>query len=213
MMNGYAQTLLPSHRPSTKLGLQFAFGSAAGSGSALLLFKPWCEAVPVSIDNSDVTFSALYQQHAPAVYRFSLCLVGDPQVAEELTSEAFFRAWTRRDTITQSTMRSYLFTIAKNVYRDQLRKSKRQVALTQDYEDTSASIAQNFERSQEYLLLHSLISQLSELDREIITLRYQEDLTHEEIADIVGMNAASVRIRAFRARQKLLQAYTEKAEK
>jgi RNA polymerase sigma-70 factor (ECF subfamily) len=181
-------------------------------GAALSALGPWCETVSASIDNPEVTFAALYQQHAPAVYRFSLCLVGDPLRAEELTSEAFFRAWARRDSITQSTMRSYLFTIAKNVYRDQLRKSKREIALTQDYVDTSSTADQTFERSQEYLLLNKLIGELSELDREIITLRYQEDLSHEEIADIVGMNAASVRIRAFRARQKLLQAYAEKAK-
>jgi RNA polymerase sigma-70 factor, ECF subfamily len=192
---------------------QFVFRLVMASGSPLSALEPWCEATSVSIENSEVTFEALYQQHAPAVYRFSLRLVGDPLVAEEITSEAFFRAWARRDSITQSTMRSYLFTIAKNVYRDQLRKSKRQVALNQDYVDTSSTTAQTFERSEEYLLIHSLINELSELDREIITLRYQEDLSHEEIAGIVGMNAASVRIRAFRARQKLLQAYAEKAAK
>lgn len=176
-------------------------------------FGAWCDTVSVSIDNPEISFAALYEEHAPAVYRFSLCLVGDSLTAEELTSEAFFRAWAHRDSIHQSTMRSYLFTIAKNVYRDHLRKSKRQVALTQDYVDTSSTAAQTVERSQEYLLLRALIGGLPELDREIITLRYQEDLSHEEIAGIVGMSAASVRTRAFRARQKLLQAYAEKAAK
>ena len=183
------------------------------SGSALSALGLWPWTVPLPLDNSEVTFEALYQEHSPAVYRFSLCLVSDPLSAEELTSETFFRAWTRRDSIAHSTMRSYLFTIAKNVYRDQLRKSKRETTLSQDFIDSSPTTAQKLERSQEYFLLQDLIATFSQLDREIILLRYQEDLSHEEIASIVGMNAASVRTRAFRARQKLLQAYAAKASK
>jgi RNA polymerase sigma-70 factor (ECF subfamily) len=128
-----------------------------------------------------------------------------------LTAEAFFRAWARRDTITQSTMCSYLFTIAKNIYRDQLRKSKRQVALTHDYVDSRATPGEDAERSQEYLLLHGLLDTLPDLDRQILTLRYQEDLSYDEIAGVVGTNAASVRIRAHRTRRRLLHAYAERA--
>ncbi len=186
-------------------------GAEMPLGSAVLTDGPWDEAV--STDDPEISFAALYQQHSPAVYRFSLCLTGDPAVAEELTAEAFCRAWVRRDAITQSTMRSYLFTIAKNVYRDQLRKSKRQVALTHDYMDDSSTVAENAERSEEYILMRGLLDTLTDLDREIITLRYQEELSHEEIAGIVGMNAATVRIRAHRARRKLLEAYSKKVAK
>lgn len=190
---------------------QLAIGAEAALGSVAIADSPWDEVM--SKDEPEVSFAGLYQQHSPAVYRFSLCLTGDPAVAEELTAEAFCRAWAHRDAITQSTMRSYLFTIAKNVFRDQLRKSKRQVALTQDYMDDACTVADNVERSQEVELLRGLLAGLSGLDKEIITLRYQEELSHEEIAGIVGMNAASVRIRIHRARRKLLDAYAKKVAK
>jgi RNA polymerase sigma-70 factor (ECF subfamily) len=186
-------------------------GSEMPLASAMLSDQPWDEAVSTS--DPEVSFAALYQQHSPAVYRFSLCISGDPAVAEELTAEAFCRAWVRRDIITQSTMRSYLFTIAKNVYRDQLRRTKRQVALTSDYMDGSPTAAEKVERSEESLLLRELLDTLTDLDREIIALRYQEELSHEEIASILGMSAASVRIRAHRARRKLLEAYAKKVAK
>jgi len=189
---------------------QLSLQLQSGSDSATSALENWCTTVSAVNDNSEVTFEKLYKQHAPAVYRFALSMVGDPQIAEEITSESFFRAWTRQESIAQATIRSYLFTVAKNVYRDNLRKTRRQVALVKDFVDHSPTAAQELELSQEYRVLKELMGELPATDREILTLRYQEDMPHEEIAGILGMNAATVRIRAFRARQRLLKAYTEK---
>jgi RNA polymerase sigma-70 factor (ECF subfamily) len=184
-----------------------------GSDTALSSLGPWCQEMPLTNDTGDLSFEALYKQHAPAVYRFALSIVGDPQTAEEITSESFFRAWSRQETIKHSTMRSYLFTIAKNVYRDQLRKTKRQETLDGEYVDGSVAFAAELERSQEHRLVKELMGELEEGDREILTLRYQEDLSHDEIASILGINSANVRIRAFRARKKLLKAYADRMSK
>lgn len=198
---------------------QIGNGSAAIAGNriaetALLIdAAAFTQITADAMDECDLSFDSLYEKHAPAVYRFALCLVGDPSMAEDLTSEAFFRAWTQAGKIHQPTIRSYLFTIAKNVYRDQLRKNKRQVALSEDIVDHSTRVDRTVEREQGYRHMLELVAELPEPDREIIVMRCQEDMPYEEIASILNLSPANVRIRAHRARRRLLQAYSTRATK
>ncbi|HET9183328.1 MAG TPA: RNA polymerase sigma factor [Candidatus Angelobacter sp.] len=63
-------------------------------------------------------FHSLYQSYAPQVQRFVLFLCGDASLADDITSDTFVRAWTARGKIREATVKAYLFTIARNLYRD-----------------------------------------------------------------------------------------------
>jgi RNA polymerase sigma factor (sigma-70 family) len=82
-----------------------------------------------------LNFQGLYESYAPEVYRFAFWLAGDSSEAEDITSETFVRAWARNSTIRTETLKAYLFTIARNVFLEQQRKSKRQVALEDVHPD------------------------------------------------------------------------------
>src|SRR5215470_10594454 len=69
-------------------------------------------------------FHSLYQRYAPQVHRFALFLCGEAALADDITSETFVRAWTSRGKIREATVKAYLFTIARNLYRDHLRGHK-----------------------------------------------------------------------------------------
>src|ERR1700689_967649 len=84
-------------------------------------------------------FSALYKKYAPAVFRFALYLSGDPPDAEDLPSETFVGAWTSPEPIEMTTVKGYLFTIARNLYLQGLRKKSRQTPLDDDLRDRQAS--------------------------------------------------------------------------
>ncbi len=58
----------------------------------------------------------LYECYAGDVRRFALYLCGDVMMADEITSDTFMRAWMAADRIRQPTVKSYLFTIARNAY-------------------------------------------------------------------------------------------------
>src|SRR5262245_7544643 len=66
-------------------------------------------------------FRELYERYHTDVYRFALFLTGDHHSAEDLAADTFVRAWTARDRIRQDSVRAYLLTIARNLYRDELR--------------------------------------------------------------------------------------------
>jgi DNA-directed RNA polymerase specialized sigma24 family protein len=68
------------------------------------------------------TFADLYRNHAREVYRFALYLSGDPALAEDIVSETFLRVWDSAVTVRMETVRGYLFTIARNLFLQDLRR-------------------------------------------------------------------------------------------
>src|SRR5579864_8331129 len=84
-------------------------------------------------------FSSLYRKYAPDVYRFALYLSNERGEAEDITSETFVRAWTSPEPIQMATVKGYLFTIARNLFLQGLRKRSRNVALDEDLRDFRAS--------------------------------------------------------------------------
>ena len=69
-------------------------------------------------------FRELYERYYRDVYRFALFLTGDAARAEDLAADTFVRAWTARDRIRHETVRAYLLTIARNLYRDGLQSGR-----------------------------------------------------------------------------------------
>ena len=84
-------------------------------------------------------FPTLYKKYAPDVFRFALYLSGDRGQAEDITSETFVRAWTSRERIEVATVKAYLFTIARNLFLQGLRRKSRPVQLDRGLPDPQAS--------------------------------------------------------------------------
>src|SRR5277367_6470021 len=68
-------------------------------------------------------FAALYGRYARDVHRFAFYLCGDRAAAEDITSDTFVRAWNASGPIRAATAKAYLFTIARNLYRESLRRA------------------------------------------------------------------------------------------
>ena len=73
-------------------------------------------------------FRDLYERYYRDIFRFALFLTGDVARAEDLSADTFVRAWTARDRIRQDTVRAYLLTITRNLFRDHLRAARPHVA-------------------------------------------------------------------------------------
>src|ERR1700720_2902906 len=94
-------------------------------------------------------FHTLYQSYAPMVRRFALFLCGDPALADDIASETFIRAWTSRGKIREATVKAYLFTIARNLYRDYLRRNNRLTELEESMPDPAVGLATRTEHKAE----------------------------------------------------------------
>ena len=155
-------------------------------------------------------FDAIYSRYAPHVHRFALFLCGDPTLAEDITSETFVRAWTGRGKIQMPTVKSYLFAIARNLYRDALGQNLRQTVLddANSTADPHASPQSRLEQRSELEAVLAELSGFSEIDRAALLLRVQEEMSYEEIAQTLAITPASAKVKVHRARLRLMRART-----
>jgi RNA polymerase sigma-70 factor (ECF subfamily) len=151
-----------------------------------------------------LTFEDLYETYATDVYRFALWLTGDSFEAEDITSETFIRAWVRRRKIRTETLKAYLFTIARNIYLEQHRKGKRQVALDNVPPDPSPGPDSLVTSRLELMRVHRLLQTLPEIDRTAFILRVQHELPYAEIARVLIISLAAAKVKVHRVRKKLL---------
>jgi len=147
----------------------------------------------------------LYERYAGDVRRFALYLCGDIRMADEITSDTFVRAWMAIGRIRQPTVKSYLFGIARNIYTDLLRLSGRHQQLSERIRDPRISAQTQMELSAEVRAVLDALQQLPELDRSVLLMRSLDEMSYEEIAATLGVEAVSVRVRVHRARSKLMQ--------
>src|SRR5215470_2018731 len=147
----------------------------------------------------------LYERYAGDVRRFALYLCGDVAMADEITSDTFVRAWMAAGRIRQPTVKSYLFTIARNAYTDLLRRSARQAQLDKNMPDPRISAQTRLEQTAEVRAVLAALQQLPGLDRTLLLMRALDEMPYEEIAETLGIPVATAKVKVHRARLKLMQ--------
>jgi RNA polymerase sigma-70 factor (ECF subfamily) len=145
-------------------------------------------------------FDALYKKHAADVYRFALYLSGERGEAEDITSETFVRAWTAPGPVRMATVKGYLFTIARNLFLQGLRKKSRQVALDEELRDPQPSPYAQAEQKAELRAVLGRMQELPEIDRAALLMRAFDEMPYEEIARGLGISLAAVKVKIHRAR-------------
>jgi RNA polymerase sigma-70 factor, ECF subfamily len=145
-------------------------------------------------------FSSLYKKYAPDVYRFALYLSNERGEAEDITSETFVRAWTSPEPIVMATVKSYLFTIARNLFFHGLRKKSRHFALDDELHDPQPGPYVQAEQKQK---LHSVMMELQRLpeaSRSALLMRAVDGMAYEEIAQVLGISLSAAKVKVHRAR-------------
>ncbi len=150
-------------------------------------------------------FEQLYAQYFRDVHRFVLSLCRDHALAEELTQQTFFKALRSLDSFQQNChVRTWLCSIAKNLYFSHLRRHKAQESADWPLPDAEGPEASLCER-EETLRLHQHLHDLPEPYREVFTLRVFGDLGHAQIASVFGKSEAWARTTFYRAKLLLQQ--------
>jgi RNA polymerase sigma-70 factor, ECF subfamily len=144
-----------------------------------------------------------------ALYGFALALSRDPAQAEDLVQETCLRALRARNKPEPGDgLRSWLFAILHNVWRNDLRR-RRSRAFEADIDALPATEGDPLllvDRKQSGNRLRSAIDALPEAFREVIVLRCVEGFSYREMAQIVGCPAGTIMSRLARARALLKRA-------
>jgi len=126
----------------------------------------------------------------------------NPNEAEDIAQDALLRAWRRRSTLRDGARRKeWLGTIVRNeAFRQHRRLRPDPVDGAEDWEGAEDErIVSTVERAD----LHAALERLSERDRKLIELHYEEDLTSKAIARRLGIPDGTVKVRLHRVRHRL----------
>ena len=157
-----------------------------------------------------LSFEHLYVAYSPDVYRFANWLSGNSKDAEDITSETFVRAWINFDSIQTETLKAYLFTIARNLYLESLRKKHKHIELSETHTDPSPRPEKVLEHQSELDQVRNILQTLPEIDRSAFVLRVQYDLPYAEIGRVLQLSENTAKVKVHRVRKILFAARSEK---
>lgn len=154
-------------------------------------------------------FAELYRRRHLEIYRFILnFLHGDEDMASDIFQETFIKVHDHAHTLRESgTVRSWMYTIARNTCLNALKRQGRQVRLDDQHEnleDPDALLPDAaVERDTLHTALDEAIARLPDNQREAVLLREFEGFSYAEIARATDTNVGVVRQRLWRAKQSL----------
>jgi RNA polymerase sigma-70 factor, ECF subfamily len=158
-------------------------------------------------------FQSLYEKYAPAVRRFALFLSGDRAMADDITSETFLRVWLMHGRIRELTVKSYLFAVARNAWRDLQRQGWRRTALDEQQADPGASAHEHLEHREELAAVLAQLQGLPETDRAALLMRALDEMRYEEIAAALDITVTAARVKVHRGRAALMAVRNPTREK
>lgn len=141
----------------------------------------------------------LYRQYYGAALLYALSLCGSEAQAEDLVADAFVTAFVSLDE-RHPAFQFWLFRVLKNLWVDQLRRSKRQPEFQPADLPTPEQLVLRDERRR---MLWKAMGTLAPADRELVTLHYFSGLPIAQIAQMLGRTPGAVKTRLCRLRQQL----------
>jgi RNA polymerase sigma-70 factor (ECF subfamily) len=144
----------------------------------------------------------VYEIYKTPVYRIALSITKNHSAAEDITQDTFLRIQEKADRYHYFTSEAaWIYTIARNITYDTLRKNKHEICEEMIYADESFTEEGNPEKG-EYAFF-DLIKNLSEKDAEIVRFRILADLSFKEISQITNISIKACNKRYNRALAKL----------
>lgn len=164
---------------------------------------------------AELDWEGLYRELIPHIYNYFRYRVGDPSGAEDLTAITFEKAWGKRHSYSdqRGAFSTWLFTIARNVATDHFRKRPGDLPLD-TVRDRSQAMALDdlVQRRLDFARLRALLVGLPPREQDIISLKYGADLSHKQIAQVMGLSESNVGTIAHRAIQRLQQQWGQPHE-
>jgi RNA polymerase sigma factor (sigma-70 family) len=157
-------------------------------------------------------FSYLVDKHKDKAYNLAFRICGNREEAEEIAQDAFLKAYrSLKDFKRKSSFATWLYRIVYNTAISLVRTRKNRVLSVEEFpvdavdflsfSSTEEEAADDYRNS----LINFALQKISEEERGLITLYYYNELDTEEITKITGISRSNIKVRLFRARQKMAE--------
>lgn len=173
--------------------------------------------VQAALNNGDQkAYAELLHRYRESVYFMMLKMVGNKDDADDLTIEAFGRAFKRLSQYTPNfAFSTWLFKIASNNAIDHLRKKKQGESysldtkyvneegqqLSQTIKSGTLDPEEHFIKKQKIELLHEVVDKLKPKYKELVEMFYYQEMSHEEISQKLNLPIGTIKAQLFRARE------------
>lgn len=155
-------------------------------------------------------YTQFVREHENGLFNYVLRLVNSREEAEDLTQEALlqaYRTWMQVDPEAAGGYVKWCYRIAHNLAIDSLRKKKPRVMDDEELDRASDSRSLRpedvYEHRQQSSAVRDAIQGLDEKYREVLVLRYQEELSYEQIAEVLEVPVSTIETRIHRAKKML----------
>jgi len=160
-------------------------------------------------------FGQLYDAYMERIYRFIFFRVEDQQTAEDITSQVFLRAWNNLDRfrLGRTPYLAWLYTIAHNAVIDHYRTRKVTTALEDvrlSQPDYAEVVESNIDFAVEMRSIKSAMRTLTDDQQQVLTLKFIEGMSNDEIARYIGKREGAVRALQMRGLRALAKQLEEK---
>lgn len=149
------------------------------------------------------TFRAFYERTSRSVWAYLVRMTRDRHAADDLLQETYYRFYRAGAAYENEThRRNALFCIATNLARDASRRQRTAEIVPLEHDELPAD-DRTASRAEGRADLAKAMERLKPRQREMLWLAYGQGASHEEIAQILGLKSASIKLLLFRARRKL----------
>jgi len=160
-------------------------------------------------------FGKLYDAYMERIYRFVYFRVEDQQTAEDITSQVFLKAWSKLDRFqfSRTPYLAWLYTIAHNAVIDHYRTRKVTTALDDvqlSQPDHSEVVENEIDLTVEVQSVKSALQTLTDDQQKVLTLKFIEGMSNNEIARQLGKREGAIRALQMRGLQALARQLEEK---
>lgn len=159
----------------------------------------------------------IYEEHSPGIFRYAIRLLGDKDTAEDCVSETFSRYLQaiRKGGGSIKNVRAYLYRIAHNWVMDYFRNQPLpEVSLENDEQvEPGSNPAMKVSDAMERERVRVAMLRLPSEQQQIIQLRFLENWSHEEVAQVLGKTADATRSMQYRALGSLRRMLIEEEER
>ena len=160
-------------------------------------------------------FAELYLRYQPLIRRQLLASLRNAYEADDLTSETFLRAWNAIDRFEDRgiSIQNWLSTIAHRLALKHLSRRKPSTSIDDVVLPANSDLSPeaSAERVSEVQMLNQALVALPELQREVLSKRFLDELSYEEVASVVGKSKGTVRVIQHRGLKALRQLFVRLA--
>ncbi len=151
-------------------------------------------------------FENIYRFFFKRIYRYCDYNLKRKEIAEDIAQETFIKCWKSLPSFSfkkGGSFQAFLFKIAKNLIIDESRKKK--ALKMEEYMEEAAedNIEEELDRKNDEITIKDAINKLEEDDKQIIILRYFEDLSFSEVEEVVSIKSGALRVKTHRILKKL----------